>query len=350
MKRKGNIFDKITTIENIAAAHEMAKRDKSKYKEVEEVEENPLLFFEKIKEMLENQTYEIKESDYRLRKKVDKGKVRDLMILPYYPHRIIQWAVILQIQDILLKRLIPNTYASLPGRGIQQAHKRLEKALKSDELGTKYCYKMDIKKYYPSINRDIAKNQWRSFIKDNKLLWLIDLFIDTAPGTKGIPIGSLFSQWEGNLFASPLDRFIKEELKVKYYFRYCDDIVILHSDKVALHNIREKIAEFLKSELDLEVKDNHQIFPVACRGIDFVGYRHFHRYTLLRKTIASNMIKRSKYIRKNKSRCSARDCNSLISSSGWAKHCDGHNLISAHFTPLGKLVKNKIRGAVCENI
>src|SRR5665811_744673 len=103
---------------------------------------------------------------------------------------------------------------------------------------------------------------------------------------KGVPIGNYLSQYFGNIYLSGLDHYCKSE--VKYYFRYCDDIVILHNDKAFLHSFYKEIEVYLNS-IGLEVKGNWQIFPVEKRGIDFLGYRFFHDYVLLRKSIKQKL-------------------------------------------------------------
>lgn len=92
---------------------------------------------------------------------------------------------------------------------------------------------------------------------------------------KGVPIGNYLSQFFGNLYLSGFDHWMKEEQKCKYYFRYCDDIVVLHADKKHLAKLRIKVEKYLKTELDLILKGNWQVFPVSIRGIDFLGYRFF---------------------------------------------------------------------------
>ena len=131
-----------------------------------------------------------------------------------------------------------------------------------------------------SLNRPrIIEQKYARLIKDKDALWLINEIIDSTDGGKGIPIGNYLSQWSGNIFLSDFDHFIKEQMKVKYYYRYMDDIVILHSSKEYLHSLRLIICEYLES-IKLEMKDNWQIFPTYTRGVDFLGYRTFKGFTL----------------------------------------------------------------------
>jgi len=114
------------------------------------------------------------------------------------------------------------------------------------------------------------------------------------------------------------DHWIKEQLKVKYYFRYCDDMVVLSESKPYLHQVLSDIRLYLDIELHLTVKDNYQIFPVDKRGIDFLGYVYRHEYTKLRKSIKKNF---ARAIAKRKGR------SSIAAYEGWAKHADCKNLL-----------------------
>ena len=98
MKRKTDIYDKIYDIDNIRLAHKNARKDKLFYKEVKMVDNNPDYFFDKIYDMLKNEKYTV--SNYSISIINDKGKERELMKLPYYPDRIIQWAIMLQLEEI----------------------------------------------------------------------------------------------------------------------------------------------------------------------------------------------------------------------------------------------------------
>ena len=89
---------------------------------------------------------------------------------------------------------------------------------------------------------------------------------------------------------------------VKYAIRYMDDIVILSESKAWLHQLRKEIEKYLITNLKLEIKDNWQVFPSRVRGIDFVGYRHFGDYILLRKSTATRlMAKPSRCVHQRKS-------------------------------------------------
>jgi hypothetical protein len=195
----------------------------------------------------------------------------------------------------------------------------LKQALR-DVPNSTYCLKLDVRKFYQSIDHDVLKAVLRKKVKCTKTLALLDEIIDSAPG---IPIGNYISQWFGNVYLAYFDHFAKEKLQLKHYFRYCDDMVILSNDKQYLHAIFQQIKTYLNTQLKLEIKGNYQIFPVAVRGIDFLGYRFFHTHTLVRKSIVRE------FQRKIKSQKATPQTQSAY--WGWFKHANTHNLISKYF-------------------
>lgn len=293
------------------------------------IDGNEDFYLKKIQQMLVDKTYSIKPSDYKMFRKIDKGKEREIFKLNYFPHRIIQHALMNIIQPIIFNTLTSDTYSSIPNRGIHKALANVDKSLKSDVEGTRYCLKLDIKKFYPSINQSICKSLFRRKFKDPEVLWLIDTIIDSMDGERGIAIGSLFSQWAGNYYLTYFDHWLKEDCGVKHYFRYCDDIVVLHGDKDFLHTLRADIDRYLTLNLDLTVKGNWQVFPTRTRGIDFVGYRHFGEYVLLRKSTATTLKRKLRKIRRRKNLgipiTYSQSCT-VNSYLGWLKWCNGHNL------------------------
>ena len=201
----------------------------------------------KLNEMLVNKTY--KTSEYTIFK-IYEPKERVIYRLPYFPDRITHHAIMNIMEPIFVSTFTADTYSCIKGRGIHKAQKALKKALK-DKLNTTYCLKLDIRKFYPSIDHDILKKLIRRKIKDYDLLWLLDGIIDSA---EGLPIGNYLSQYLANFYLSYFDHWIKENKGVKYYFRYADDMVILANNKAYLHNLLTEIKAYLSTHLNLQVK------------------------------------------------------------------------------------------------
>ena len=321
MKRYGHLYEKIYNIDNIRFAHHNARKGKKHYYEVKIVDTNLEFYVQRIHKMLKNKTF--KNSDYTVFKRVFGKKEREIFKLPYFPDRIIHHCIMQILEPIWKKSLIRDTYSSIKGRGLHDGVKRIKKALKDVE-GTKYCLKLDVKKFYPSINHEVLKKIIRRKIKCQNTLWLLDKIIDS---TNGIPIGNYLSQYFGNIYLLGLDHFIKESLMIKYYFRYCDDMIILMNNKNKLWNILHSINNYCKT-LSISLKENYQVFPVDIRGIDFLGYRFFHDFTLLRKSIALRFKRRIKDIKTKRNKLTI--VNSIMSYYGWMKHGNCQKLFTKH--------------------
>ena len=366
MKRYGNIYDKICSMENLELAYKNAKKGKGWYREVREIEENPQYYLELLQSMLKNHTY--KTSEYSTFMKKDGKKEREIYKLPFFPDRIAQWAVLQIIEPQLLAYFTDDTYSAIPNKGIHAAFRKLRKAVDEHPEEMTYCLKIDCKKFYPSIDHDILKQKFRKKYKDPELLFLIDEFIDsisTCPALEenidfyagqgkeikivtgengqefidgiGIPIGNYFSQYAGNFYLTEFDHWMKEVKHVKHYYRYMDDICIFASSKEELHQLLQEIEEYLNTKLNLRLKGNYQIFPSFIRGVDFVGYRIFLDYTLLRKSTCQQFKQKMTAIRKKIE--SGQEMNysewcSINSYKGWLKHCDSYRLSEKYIVPI----------------
>lgn len=311
MKRKNNLFEKIISLENLQIADNKARKGKGFQYGIRLHDKNREANILKLHEMLSNKTY--KTSDYDVFK-VYEPKEREVYRLPYFPDRITHHAVMNYLEEVFVSVFTTDTFSSIKGKGIHAASTAVKKALK-DVPNTKYCLKLDIKKFYPSIDHFTLKTLIRRKIKDKDLLWLLDEIIDSAVG---IPIGNYLSQYFANFYLAYFDHWIKEEKKVKYYFRYADDLVIFAPDKPYLHSLLAEMRAYLDVKLKLTIKSNYQIFPVQSRGVDFVGYVHYHTHTRLRKKI-----------KKNFARMMAKRPNtaSIAAYYGWAKHCNSNHLL-----------------------
>jgi retron-type reverse transcriptase len=326
MKRYGNLFDKIVDIDNLYLAHQSARKGKTWYKEVQYVDRTLNDRITELHTILSDGSYET--SKYEIFERKCGTKLREIYKLPYYPDRIVHHAILQVILPILVNNLIADTYACVPGRGIHKCAKKIQGILRlNPEI--KYCLKMDIRKFYPSIDHKILEGRVRRLIKCPRTLSLLDGIIESTDS--GVPIGNYLSQHLANLYLSGFDHWLKEEKGIKHYFRYSDDLVILASDKPSLHILHKDVEKYLKEELKLEVKDNWQVFPIANRGIDFLGYRFYPGYTLLRKSIAIRFKRRMREILKGNMGAQA-VLSSFVSYYGWMCHANTLNLRRRHIT------------------
>lgn len=291
MKRTGNIYQKITELSNIEAAIYKASKGKSGRNSVEKILDSPTYYALQIQKSLKDKTY--RPSPYVEMKIHDGANKKERIIYKpcFYPDQIVHWALMLQLEPLLMKGMYEFCCASVKGRGIMRGMRHIKKILVQDRKYTKYCLKLDIKKFYPSIDKQILKDKFRRILKDKDTLDLIDLIIDS--GVEGIPIGNFTSQWFANFYLQDLDHFIKEHLKVKYYVRYMDDMVLFSNNKKELRKIKIEIDNFLSKE-KLTIKENWQLFKTESRPLDFLGYRFYRGYTTLRRSNFLRIKRRAK--------------------------------------------------------
>lgn len=353
MKRYDNLYEKIYDIENLRKAHQHAKKGKGWYQEVKMIDENPDYYLGLLQQMLINHTY--KTSDYEVFYKTEGKKTRKIYKLPYFPDRICQWAILQVIEPCIINNLTDDTYSAIPKRGIHKALSKLQNAMWNDVPHCQYCLKIDARHYYQPVNHEILKEKYSRMFKDKELLWLLGEIIDSIttaeiedlsaiylleedidPNT-GIPIGNYLSQYSGNYYFSSFDHWIKEEKKVKYYFRYMDDICIFGETKEELHELRKEIDVYFRENLKIRIKDNWQVFPTYVRGVDFLGYRTFLNYTLLRKSTCNDMKRKLTAIRlkvESGNMMNYSEWCCINSYKGWLKWCDSFRLQQKYVVPL----------------
>lgn len=322
MKRYGNLYERICSYDNLVEAFECAAKKKHKKSYVKKfsfrLEKNLLRIQEKL------QTLTFRTSEYKTFKRYEP-KERIIFSLPF-PDRIVHWAVMLVVEPIWTNYLTRDSYACVKGRGIHPLLKKLKSDLRKYPDDTTYCLKIDVKKFYPSIDHDILKIVIRRRIKDPQLLTLLDGIVDSVPDGSGVPIGNYLSQFFANIYLSELDHQMKELYNVRFYYRYADDIVILSNDKAELHALVVAINHYLVEFRRLSLKGNYQIYPVEARGIDFVGYVTYHTHVLARKANKKKLCRTVAGMRK--AGLTDEDIRLQTSSNvGFMKHCNSKHLL-----------------------
>lgn len=270
-----------------------------------------------LTEQIATGTYKVK--DYREREIVEGGKLRRIQILTMRD-RIAVHAIMAIVDKHLKRRFIRTTSASIKDRGMHDLMSYIRRDMKENPKGTRYCYKFDIKKFYESVKQDFVMYCIRRVFKDKKLIAMLDGFIRMMP--QGLSIGLRSSQGLGNLLLSVfLDHYLKDKCGVRYYYRYCDDGVVLAGTKKELWDIRN-ITHKCIEEIDLDIKSNERIFPVE-EGIDFLGYVIRPDSVRLRKRI------KQKFARKMAEIKSRRRRRELIASFyGMVKHANCNMLFN----------------------
>lgn len=323
-KRLKNIYPLLFTADNLISAQANAQKRKKDRTEVKRFNKNVIRNLQELHNSLYDETFE--PGKYRI-KIVTEPKERVIMIAPFYPDRILHHCIINILGNTWSKIFINTTYACIKDRGIHKCMNDIRKALLSNRKGTKYCLKIDIKKFYDNVSHSCLKRIIRYKIADNQMLNLLDKIIDSNGCDKGLPIGNYTSQYLANLYLSYFDHFVKEDLRVKYYYRYMDDMVILHSSKDTLRYYLDMMGLYLGSQLKLEIKGNWQIFPVDSRSIDFVGFKINHYNVLLRKGILKRFYKKYERVKKTNEIKDLNTFKQLFPSEyGWIINCSDEHI------------------------
>jgi hypothetical protein len=319
MKRHGNLFEKIIDPENISRAYRKAKKGKSCLRGVRKCEKNVEGALEGVRRLLVDKTFTT--GKYH-EKTVFEPKKRIIYVLPFFPDRIIQHALMNVLEPIWEGLLISDTYACIKNRGVVAGSARVMEYVRRNA----YCLKLDVSKFYPSIDHEILLSIIHRKIKCTDTLWLLENIIRSFPGGKNTPIGNYTSQWFGNLYLNELDQYVKHELKVLDYMRYCDDTGFFSNDKGRLRAVGDLVESFLVERLKLRLS-RKDLFPTS-RGVDFLGYRHFKGYVLLRKNTAKRVAKRLLTLRDKveRGKISPETGRSIVASAGgWTKWANAHN-------------------------
>lgn len=297
------MFNRVCCFENLYRAYLKARKCKRQRDYV-------LEFDAHAEENLLALGKELREDSYlhgRYKEMVVHDSKKRLIKVAPFRDRIVHHALCAVIEPIFDSGFIFDTYACRTGKGTHRAIERLQQFLRLPQA--KYCLKCDISKYFASIDHEILYRLICKKITDAKVLKLIGEIINSSYDKlvyedlfsvrkAGIPIGNLTSQLFANIYLSKLDNFVKHSLKEKYYLRYMDDFLILGQEKSRLRQIKLETGRFLANQLRLVLHlKKAEIFP-AGGGVEFLGYKIFTNYKLLRRSTVRRFLERYRRDRK----------------------------------------------------
>lgn len=395
MKRKGYISPLIEMYENFEVAFYGFADKKHRRNEVKKFEQNLESNLQELRQYYIAETWQTSEYTF---KDVSKPKKRKVAKLPIQDH-VIQWAISNQIEDYLHKSMIKYSCSCVKGRGTHFFKQALERELKSNYNDTYYFVQLDIHHYFLNIDHNLMKSRYRRKIKDNKLLFFLDEFVDSFH--QGLPLGVKISQMLANIFLAPFDwlaiecfkilqdqdkfnywqdryvtdkiltcrtqadadvlnkgvEYVKSLFKqylnegLRHYLRFADNIIILHRDKTFLHIIAQISIMILARDYLLQVNKNWNVRPVHAGGIDVCGYVFFHDHTALRKRNKQALCRQVAELKK-KGLTDKEIQLKCASRVGFAQHADTRNLLKKLNMEkrLGKLIKNRKRKAPFEGM
>lgn len=276
MRRAGDLFERILEWENLRLAFRKAlrgKRDKA----------DARAFAARLDENLSRLIEQTGAGTIRLgvahQFTIYDPKER-LITAPCFRERVLHHGIMNVCEPVLEQTLIADTFACRRGKG------RIAALLRARHFagGHTWYLKMDVRKYFDSVSHEVLLARLARSFKDVRLLELFRAIVEShrhAPG-RGLPIGSLTSQHFANFYLGLLDRFVKEELRLRGYARYMDDFALWDDSAAALQAYGQAIVELLRAVLRLEVKPPMFVQRTS-QGMDWLGCRVFPRHITLNR-------------------------------------------------------------------
>lgn len=323
-----NIYPRVYDFEALYQAYRRARRGKRQHAEVLRFERN--LEGELIQLQNELIWGEYETGPYR-RFYVFEPKKRLVAALPFRD-RVVQHALVAQIEPIWEARFINHSYACRPGRGMHAGADTAQRWLREVKRkhGHVYALKADIAGYFANIDHDMLYNLLARRIACRPTLRLIAAILDTWQ--PGLPIGNLTSQLWANVYLHALDEHVKHDLREHRYMRYMDDWLIVHHDKAHLHALRDHLEQWLWRNLRLRLNNKTQVFPVGAhhgRALDFLGYRIWTTHRKIRKDSVKRMTRRLRHMQRQYAagRIDLADIHLRIASwLGHVSHADSYRI------------------------
>jgi len=273
MRRAGYLFEKVADFHALNAAARRAGRGKGKSDCAASFLFHPETEALKLQRELLDGSY--RPGLYRTFS-VSDPKFRTISAADFRD-RVVHHALCAVLEPLFERAAIADSYACRPGKGSHAAVKRAQFFTRR----SRFFLKLDIRRFFETADHEVLKTSLRRLVKDEKLLALADRIINHgAPGSppgKGLPIGNLTSQHFANHYLGPLDRFIKEKLRVRGYVRYMDDMLLFADSKNVLREAGRGAGRFLERELKLEIKAGATVLAPVSEGIAFLGLRLWPR-------------------------------------------------------------------------
>lgn len=260
-----------------------------------------------------------------------------IIFAPAYEDKIVHHMLYQVLREFYEPKFIHDSYSCIRGKGNQRAVRRLQQhySRASSEYQEVHLVKIDIKKFFHTIPRDILKEIYAKDIKCSRTLNLIYKIIDSSPKEVGLPLGCVTSQLSANVIMNPFDQYVKRELKVKYYLRYADDVFMLLPSKALADSALSCSQDFIVSKLKMGFAKGKcfsaKIKCTSTKAISGLGYRIYPSHVLLKSLNKRRIIKA---VNKYKNDSSQSNKNSLLAYKSYLSTCNSFNFEQFHFKEL----------------
>lgn len=410
MKSYNNLYEKMLDEAYIKQCFWDAsekKRDRRDVREIlDEVDEHVKI----LKRMLVSEMFIPSYHEQSIINENSSKKTRRILKPHYKYEQVVHHCVIGQLKPVVMNGIYEFSCGSIPERGTHYGKKYMRKWIDLYAGRKFYVLKMDVHHFFESINRQVLKKKLKEVIRDRRFYRLLCILIehdkiscavrlladagieiseaetknfiecialDKANSAmealmplgisetlmheiqkiimekkKGVPLGYFTSQWFGNFYLKQLDHYIKEVLHAEHYMRYMDDMVVLGKSKKNLHKMHRAIETYQKDNLDLEIKEDWQVFrfeyPIMEQGeaildakgnqitrgrsLDFMGFQFHYNRTTMRKSNLERARRKANHIAK-KECISWYNATCMLSYMGMFKHTDTYGYYIAYIKP-----------------
>lgn len=343
---RDDTFDLIVDKNNIDEAYKKTLKGKGKYDpEAMEFAIDEVYNLLQLRQSLIDETYEF--GGYISFWVYEPKKRR--VDAPHHKDKIVQLAINNVLKKVYYPSFIHDSYACMEKKGTHKCADRLSHFLRKArwEYGEDaYIVKIDVKKFFYTIDREILKELLPKKIKCEKTLRLLFKIIDSADELDllGMPLGNTLSQLSANIYMNELDQFCKRRLSIKYYIRYMDDVIIIVKNKEEATWVMGVAETFIREELHLNINlDKTKNFPLA-QGANAIGFKSFATHRLLRNESKKRIKRKIKAMPELilSGQLTVRKAEQMLNSwKGHAKHADSHNFIQSLLDRFDFLYLNK---------
>lgn len=284
MNYDGTLFDYIVSDENVWNSYKQTQKGKPKHK-------RPAVRFR------ENETANLKalQNLVRTQKWQPKGYYkfeitdpkRRIIFAPAYEDKIVHHMLYQVLRVFYEKQFIHDSYSCIREKGNQRAVCRLQDHFRKAKRNytDPNLVKIDIKKFFHTIPKEILKQVYRKKIKCKRTYDLICLIIDSSPSQNGLPLGCVTSQLSANVIMNEFDQYAKRKLKVKYYLRYADDIFMILNGKNIAKEVLSRSKAFIKERLLMDfAKGKCYTSNLKKTAIIGLGYKIYPTHILIKST------------------------------------------------------------------
>ena len=330
-----SLYERIYDTKNLEESYKRTQSGNRKYRK-------EAIYFAMSKERkLRDLKKELKDKTYRPGSYIEFYVFEPKKRLVHAPHirdKIVQFSIHTVLQGIYRSVFIKDSYACLEEKGTHEAVHRIQHYMRLAQWKYEepYIVKIDVRKFFYSINRDILKTIYRKKIPESEqdFLRILDMIVDSSPeGERGLPLGNVTSQDFANIYLNEVDQFCKRYLGLKWYVRYMDDICIIVKDRETARDVLAKIRTYVKDHLDLELNEKTHIYPLA-QGINTLGFSIHTTHLEVRNSSKTAMKRRIKKIdeKVQSGRLTKKQAQQAVNAwLGHARHSNSYNLAKKIF-------------------